>query len=408
MSEVINNREYRKTVIKEILMDLHKGKSLEEARAKFAETFDGVASSEIAAAEQALIADGVTVEEVQKLCDVHSALFEDALQEGETTVSAANAADRPGHPVHTLKLENRAVEKLVAGRVQPAIEAFVKSSDGKARTELKESLIKLSDIKLHYKRKENMIFPHMEKHDITAPPKVMWAVDDEIRAGITASLDLVSDEGADRQKAAESVKGILTKINEMIFKEENIMIPMVLEVFTQDEWASIAAESDEIGYTFIDNPPAFRISESSAPASPEKLASGSIVFPTGAMRIDELIGIFNTLPMDITFVDKDETVKYFSQGAERIFPRTKSVIGRKVVNCHPPASVHIVEGILNDFKTGKKTHEDFWIKMGDKTVYIRYFAVHDEKGEFLGTLEVTQNIAPIQALSGEKRLVEHP
>ena len=115
--------------------------------------------------------------------------------------------------------------------------------------------------------------------------------------------------------------------------------------------------------------------------------------------------MFNTLPLDITFVDKDGLVKYFSQGKERIFPRTKAVIGREVKNCHPPASVHIVEKIVEDLKTGKKDNEDFWIKMGDKYVFIRYFAVRDEKGEFLGVMEVTQNIKPIQEISGEKRLL---
>ena len=408
MSEIINNREYRKQVIKEILLDLHAGKSFEDARAKFAATFDGVASSEISAAEAALIADGVPLEEVQRLCDVHSALFKDALKEEKTTISAAAAADRPGHPVHTLKLENRAIEKLVAERVQPAMEAFVKTGDDKARSELKDSLVKLSDIKLHYKRKENTIFPFMEKHEITAPPKVMWGVDDEIRSGLSGAIDLVSNTNEDRQKAADAIKGTLSKINEMIFKEENIMIPMILEVFTDDEWAHIAADRGEIGYTLIEPPPVFAAAarESAPPAASERPAAGTIVFPTGALKIDELIAALNTLPLDITFVDKDDTVKYFSQGADRIFPRTKSVIGRKVVNCHPPASIHIVEGILADFKSGKKTHEDFWINMHGKIAYIRYFAVHGENGEFLGTLEVTQDIAPIQALKGEKRLVE--
>jgi len=115
--------------------------------------------------------------------------------------------------------------------------------------------------------------------------------------------------------------------------------------------------------------------------------------------------MFNTLPIDITFVDKDGAVKYFSQGKERIFARPKTIIGRQVQNCHPPASVHIVEKIVEDLRSGKKEHEDFWIRMGDQYVYIRYFAVRNEKGEYLGTMEVTQNIKPIQEISGEKRLM---
>jgi len=409
MSEVINNREYRKNVIKDILKDLHNGESLEEARAKFAETFDGVASSEISAAEAALIAEGVPVEAVQKLCDVHAALFKDSLQEEDTTLSAAASSDRPGHPVHTLKLENRAIEKLVEEQVKPPLESFTKNGGKQSLLALKDALVDLSNIKLHFKRKENLIFPFMEQHDITAPPKVMWGVDDEIRSLISGAINAASDENPEPAKVAEAVKAATSKINEMIFKEENIMIPMILEIFTQDEWKRIADESGEIGYFFIPAPPAFvRSSEPSGGVPPGEIAAGSVIFPTGVLQMGELISMLNALPLDISFVDKNDTVKYFSQGEERIFPRTKAVIGRQVVNCHPPASAHIVEGILADFKSGKKTHEDFWIKMGAKYVYIRYFAVRDEKGEYLGTLEVTQDIAPIQALTGEKRLVEKP
>jgi PAS domain S-box-containing protein len=119
-----------------------------------------------------------------------------------------------------------------------------------------------------------------------------------------------------------------------------------------------------------------------------------------------LEAMLNTLPVDITFVDKDNIVKYFSHGAERIFPRTKSVIGRSVENCHPPASVHVVEKVVEDLRSGKKDHEDFWIKMGEKYVLIRYFAVRGADGEYLGTLEFSQNIKPLQEITGEKRLLD--
>ncbi|HOO26722.1 MAG TPA: PAS domain-containing protein, partial [Clostridiales bacterium] len=132
----------------------------------------------------------------------------------------------------------------------------------------------------------------------------------------------------------------------------------------------------------------------------------AIVLPTGEFALNELEQVLNHLPFDITFVDKNDVVKYFSQGKDRIFVRTKAVIGRNVSKCHPPASVHVVENIVADFKSGKKDHEDFWINMGDTYVYIRYFAVRDEAGEYLGVVEVTQDIKPIQAITGEKRLVE--
>jgi len=193
----------------------------------------------------------------------------------------------------------------------------------------------------------------------------------------------------------------------MIFKEENILIPMLIDTLSAEEWSNIAQESGDLGYCMIETPPVWRAKgapaeQAAAPAAP---VNGAVQLPTGFLSVPELSRLLDTLPIDITFVGADDTVRYFSQGSERVFPRTKAIIGRNVKNCHPPASVHIVEGIIEDFKNGKKDHEDFWIKLGDKFVYIRYFAVRDEAGKYLGVLEVTQDIKPIQAIEGEKRLV---
>ena len=176
---------------------------------------------------------------------------------------------------------------------------------------------------------------------------------------------------------------------------------------TQDEWARISKEIGELGYCLIDRVPTWKptTQKEAETFQKENTAPGVITLPTGVLKLEELIHMLDSMPIDITFVDKDDTVKYFSQSAERIFPRTKSVIGRKVVNCHPPASAHIVEKIVDDLRNGRKDHEDFWIRMGEKFIYIRYFAVRNEAGEFLGVVEVTQDIKPIQEITGEKRLV---
>lgn len=245
----------------------------------------------------------------------------------------------------------------------------------------------------------------MEKYGITAPPKVMWGVDDEIRAQIKEAENLLTERGPADAEFRAKLDGVTDKITEMIYKEENIMLPMLFETLTQDEWKKIADESSEIGF-LIDRIPVWNPApRPNAEIEKEKETPGVITLPSGVFRIDELAAMLNTLPFDITFVDKNDIVKYFSQGAERIFPRTKAIIGRNVANCHPPASVHIVEKIVEDLKSGKKDHEDFWIRAGDRFVYIRYFAVRDEKGEYLGVLEVTQNIKPIQDITGEKRLM---
>ncbi|MGI6733466.1 MAG: DUF438 domain-containing protein [Anaerovoracaceae bacterium] len=407
MSEMINNREYRQKVLKELIKELHEGKSVEEVKARFATLIEGVSPTEISQMEQALIREGMPVEEVQRLCDVHAAVFKGSIEEIHRS---ENEADIPGHPVHTFREENRAIEALINERVLPAIEA-AKSKDSREYPGTLPALFKeLLQIDKHYSRKENLLFPYMEKYGITAPPKVMWGVDDEIRAQIKEVLALLQDSGSEKEIVLEKAAAAVDRVNEMIFKEENILFPMVLETLTQNEWVEIEEASDEIGYCFYK--PATRWlpiarDEAAAEQKPEKEAGTEYVhFDAGYMLPEEVNAMLNTLPIDITFVDKNGAVKYFSQGKERIFARPKTIIGRQVSNCHPPASVHIVEGIVADLMSGKKDHEDFWIKMGDKYVYIRYFAVRNAKGEYLGTVEVSQDIKPIQEITGEKRLVE--
>lgn len=406
MSEFINNRYHRQKMLKEIIMELHNGKSADEVKAKFEELSRGVSASEIAEMEQNLIKEGMPVSEIQKLCDVHAAVFKGSIMEIHRK---QKPEETPGHPVHTLKLENREIEKLINDRLKPLIEKLRTDSDTMLRAKLKKELDALSAIDRHYAKKENLLFPFMEKHGITAPPKVMWGVDDEIRNALKEAVSLLnSDSGAD--EIIGKIEEAVSKALEMVFKEENIMIPMVLEALDEDEWLRIRDDSGEFGY-FMTEPgnlwkPADKAPESTVNAPPATpVGVGYIDFEPGVLTPEEIKWIFNTLPVDITFVDRDGAVKYFTQGRERIFARPASVIGRQVSSCHPPASVHVVEKIVEELKSGKKDNEDFWIKMGDQYVHIRYFAVRNDKGEFLGVMEVTQNIGPIQEITGEKRLV---
>lgn len=398
MSESINNREYRQNVIKQVIKQLHEGKTVDEVKGQFEEAFTGVSPTEISEAEGALIAEGLPVEEIQRLCDVHAAVFKGSIEEIHQPTDQTQI---PGHPANTLIRENRVIEKILAKEITPWLD---NADTNQSLAALKEGLENLSKIDIHYLRKENLFFPYMEKYGITAPPKVMWGVDDEIRAflkGIQKDLN----ETADWPDLKQRIETLSNKVTEMIFKEENILIPMLLETLTQDEWKKIAAESGELGY-LVDKVPQWNPSSEYQPAiKEEKKEAGVINMPTGVLKLQELTRMLDTLPFDITFVDKEDVVKYFSQSPERVFPRTKAVIGRNVSNCHPPASVHIVEQLVADFKSGQKDNEDFWIQMRDKFILIRYYAVRSEEGEYLGVLEVTQDIKPIQEITGEKRLV---
>lgn len=402
MSNLINNREHRQQVLKELISELHGGKTVDEVKAKFEETFEGVSAMEISEVEQALIRDGMPVSEVQRLCDVHAAVFKGSIEEIHRP---QDPSSEPGHPVHTFKQENRAIERIIDILIRPNLAAYGEGTDDKAAAKLRQGFELLWQVDLHYKRKENLLFPYLEKYSITAPPKVMWGVDDEIRALIKQTRAALA--AGDREGFRKLAEETLSRVAEMIFKEEHIFLPMTLEKLTQDEWKNIYEQSPEIGFCLISEEPEWNPAAAYAQvAAPEHAAArGDIVLPSGVLNLMEIVRMLDTLPFDITFVDRDDTVKYFSQGTERIFARTKAIIGRKVANCHPPASVHIVEKILDDFKSGRKDHEDFWIKIGPRFVYIRYFAVRGEDGQYLGTLEVTQDIAPVQALAGEKRLM---
>ena len=389
MSELINNKEKRQQMLKKLILELHNGVDFDDVKQRFESQFSDVSAREISEMEQALIMDGMPVENIQKLCDVHAAVFKGSIEEIHIE---EHDEKTPGHPVHSFILENREIEKRVD---------FAKASAlGNDTIALRKHLEILQEIDKHYSRKENLIFSLLEKHDITGPPKVMWAIDDEVRNELKNLIKNLADGNE-----AGDVLATLKKISEMIYKEDNILVPMTLETFSEEEWLEIKESSDEIGFSYIEVEDIWRPSEAVAKPEVTAAVSGIVNLGAGALTELELKKMLNTLPVDITFVDENDRVKYFSEGTERIFPRPRTIIGREVSNCHPPASVHIVEQLVADLKSGKKDSEDFWIRMGDKFAYIRYFAVRDDDGNYLGTLEFTQNIKEITELEGEKRLV---
>ncbi len=399
MSEQINNRQYRQNVIKELIRELHEGKTVDEVKHKFEQAFAGVSATEISEAEQALINEGLPVEEVQRLCDVHAAVFKGSIEEIHASI---DVSEIPGHPANVLKVENMYIDVLIDSKLMPVL---VNKSDPNFRKNLDEALKELYQVDIHYAKKENLLFPYLEKYGVTAPPQVMWGVDDEIRDEIKDLRREIQSDKSDVEDIVERGMELAEKIKDMIFKEENILLPMLVDMLTEDEWKQINEDSFEYG-NLVDNIPEWNpTGERKKVLKAEESEPDSVTLSTGVLKKNELDALLNALPFDITFVDKNGLVKYFSQSAERIFARTTTVLGRHVTNCHPPTSVHVVTQIVEDLESGKKDHEDFWIRMGDKYVFIRYFAVRDNDNNFLGVLEVTQNIAPIQEITGEKRLM---
>ena len=376
----------RKEVLKGLIKKLHQGKALEEVKEEFKENFGHVSVHEISAIENELIKEGVKVEEIQSLCDVHASVFEGSIEEIHANGDPRNL---PGHPANVFILENRVIETYADN----LLKADTKEKTGQALDDLWQ-------VDIHYARKENLFFPYMEKNGITAPPKVMWGVDDEIRDEIKdLKKNYLSLEDG---QLKERLEALSKKVHDMVFKEEQILMPLLVDILEDEEWGQIHKDADEFGF-LVETMPIWKASSEEEESNSQE---GTIDVYPGYFYPDELVAVLNTLPFDITYVDKDDKVRYFSQSNERIFPRATSVIGRNVSNCHPPASVHIVEKIVEDFKDGKKDQESFWLKLGGKYVYIRYFAVRDKEGKYLGVVEVSQDIGPIQEIEGEKRLLD--
>lgn len=430
-----NQRQER---IVEILSFLHKGGSFEEAKRLFNEEFEGVDVTEITAAEKALIQNGLDPSEIQKLCNIHAAVFKGAINE----IHHSNYEHaQPGHPIHTLKLENQVLQSLLTDEIDGLLAKMAKG-DWSQKERLQHALTDLLQIDKHYARKETLIFSYMEKYGISAPPKVMWGVDDDIREMIKALNVYLATDKAAYNPLSEKWEAVKTEIEEMIFKEEEIMVPMTLDVFSLKDWEQIAHDSFDIGFAFIPEPlpwkpsqeslekeserePARQLAIKKAKETTDGIAAGLgieeftseevqvetapmtdlvVQFPTGALQLEQLVALFQVLPVDLTFVDHEDRVRFFSEGKKRVFPRTTSVIGREVVNCHPPKSMHLVQQILDDFRTGTRDSAEFWIDMRGRKIYIRYFALKNETGDYLGCLEVTQDITEIQKLDGQKRL----
>jgi uncharacterized protein len=408
MSEFINNSRQRVDHLKKLILDLHDGSGLEETRKKLSGLMASVPYGEVVQAEEELISEGLSPEDVLRHCDLHS----DALKGKIDVSSAVKAAE--GHPVHTFQLENKALSTVTdkLKHLYHRVKAGNHSGSSEIIFEIRDYFNQLTDIEKHYLRKENLLFSYLEKHEITGPPVVMWGKDNEVRSFIKSAMDLLKEI---KEASYEELEGFfelvfnpaVNAVDEMIFKEENILFPMSMDVLSSQEWNEIYMQSDEIGYCLV-SPSAEWHPENAgeSPAKKEKV-NGRIQLSTGSFTNEELEGIFNAIPYDLTFVDKDDNVRFFSHGENRIFQRNKAILGRKVQYCHPPQSVHMVEKILSDFKSGEQDSAKFWIQFKGMYVHIAYYAVRDSKGGYLGTLELTQDIAPLQKIEGERRLLTY-
>lgn len=409
MDNPSENRGDRLDTLKEIILHLHRGEAPDAVRERLKTLIDGVDPSEVAAMEQRLMADGMSLDEVKSMCDLHAEVLSDSV----TTPSAPPPLPS-GHPARQLMDENAALKAALA-KARESV-AYIGKSEIPAderRLHALEAFQPLTDVDKHYRRKEHLFFSILERHGTMGPSKVMWGKDDEARELLKAAMTALRQEdiaAVELEFLAQTVlKTALKALDGMIFKEENILLPMCLEMFTEEEWGDIWRQSPEYGWCLAAPGNEYRPPESAGDdfAAHRDMDGAGIRLPSGLLSYAQLLGIFNTLPVDITFVDADDRVAFFSEGTERVFERSRVIVGRDVRNCHPPKSMHVVDQILDDFRSGRRGLAEFWIQMGPKFVHIRYFAVRDEAGAYLGTLEVTQDVAHMRALEGERRLLHY-
>ena len=410
MSEIINNRRQRVEIMKSLVRQLHQGSGEEKIRKQLETMLDEADYSDVFVMEVELIEEGIPEESIMELCDTHTRVLSSHLDLQETPQT------NPGHPVHTFVEENRELTKLTQ-KVRLLIKEVDQLEDEENALPLMQDiqslLNELMDVDKHYLRKENLLFPYFEKNNVPGPPGVMWGKHDETRELLKGTI--LGLQETDQILAAEAraynlfaVSTALEAVEDMIYKEEKILFPTALDMLTEQEWYLIYLETPEIGYClyvpdFDWIPEGADLSGLIDPAS----QSGRIQMPTGSFQLEELIHVFSTLPFDLTFVDKDDTVRYFSPGKDRVFERSRTILGRKVQYCHPPKSVHIVNQILVDFKSGSQDQARFWIQMGPRLILIIYYALRGDDGSYQGTLEVTQDGTGIRELEGERRLLEY-
>lgn len=421
-------------IFKTILKRLHQGENIETLKKEFGEIIASLPPFEIPAIEQELLKEGeITVRDIVKMCDLHVELFRGAVSGAGREIENLPS----GHPLRNLYEENKQI--LKDSEVLSLLASGVFSSESNDRKseflkDLKELLKQMRNIGFtHYTREEMLIFPYLERRGITAVPTVLWSKHDEIRLKMKMVLDLLENQNSDERLKKEMFE-LSRMVADMVFRENNILYPTLKVLLSEGEWAAIKNYEREIGYYKIDPKDEWQTSqkpllpleidptvdEEAFKKMPEevKRVVGQLKpdtyqvrkeedydLQTGFLSKEELIALFKTLPLDVTFIDSNDRVRFFSHG-HRIFHRAPTVIGRPVQFCHPPRSVHIVNRILQSFKEGRKDVAEFWINLAGRLVHIRYFPVRNEKGEYLGTLELVQDVTEIKKLEGEKRLLD--
>ena len=387
-----SSEENREALLKEYVTRLSQGESLAAVRKDFVSKFQSMDASEIMKAEQNLISGGMPPAKVQKLCDVHSALFYGAVQEEKST-----GAEIAGHPVNIFAAENDAISREIH-EVRECLAA------GAGRTAVSEKLKAFRAASVHYAEKGNLIYPLLKgKYGVTSPADVMWAVDDEIRVEtkfLIEAGDLLPDY-------PERIDRLLTRAQEMVFKEKNILLPLCMKHFTDEDWMRIYYELSAYEHTLSGGLPVWEAAErrreelkrvhgqgTAGSAKEGGSAAGAenpVSLGSGHMTPEQIECVLNTIPMELTFIDENNINCFFNAG-KKVFKRPDEAIGREVFLCHPPKYAAMAKQIIDELKSGVQDSVDIWMTKGGGPLFVRYMAVRNQDGKYVGTLECVQKM----------------
>jgi len=385
---------------------LSDGEDLESVRADFVKEFAHVEAQEIMDAEQTLSKEGMPIREVQRLCDVHSALFHGAMDTPAGALShdeihAQAASVNPddidalpeGHPLSILRAENTALETL--------LDTIEGELDGAKRTdEMLKHILALGDLRTHYIKKEELLMPLLYDYGVTGPSQVMWGIDDEMKRELAMIIKALKADAETLPLYEARIRALTQRVREMIFKEEKILFPLSLRYFTQMEWYRCYHDLPDMGISFGVPIPAWAEAQPWLDQEAARLAQsqvgGKLQFPTGELSMEQLTTILQLLPVDITFIDKDDVVRFFTNEGQ-VFTRPLSALGRDVMNCHPPEIIPVVRNLIADFKAKKRTQMIVHRYIRERPIRVHYQAMYDAAGEYIGTVEfVTDHAEPLE------------
>jgi DUF438 domain-containing protein len=398
MSEIINSSLERIEALADFSRRLIRGENGKILIEKHQQIIDTVTPTEAMQVLDRMLLEGFSNEEVKANVGKIINVFFKSLSSYQW--------DKPGegHFLYYLMLENCEVQKIMT-ELKSVTKSFFKGKNQDIPSlmlKLRLLVEKLKTYELHYIKKENILFPYIEK---TFPQyrclKLMWSFHDDFRRSLKVLDTIIKSERPNNEQLNKEIGKLFFVVLPIVFREEQIVFPVALRAIHEKTWKEMMEQSFETGWCFIEKPNRkYQSSQTSLNLN------GKINLGSGFLSPDQLILLLNNLTVDITFIDENDEVQYFSGGKQRIFHRSKAIIGRKVQNCHPPESVHIVNEIITAFRNGQKDHADFWIQMKGSIIYIRYFALRNDQGIYKGTIEVSQDVSEIRSLHGERRLLE--